>query len=121
MSPHAAGLERFCSKTKAYVGAEAVAREREQPPARRLVTLEVHPHAPPCWGTEPILDDDEVIGYVTSGGMGWRTGKALAVAWMEADRAAPGTEVTVQVLLERYTATVVADPIYDPDNRRQRG
>lgn len=121
VSPHAAGLERFCATGKPYIGSEAVARERTEPPVRRLATLIVDKSAPPCWGTEPILDGEDVIGYVTSGGMGWRTGQALAVAWMDSARTAPGTQLDVQVLLKRYAATVAADPVYDPQNRILRG
>ena len=110
----AAGLERFCSVRKDYVGRAAVDAERERPPKRRFVTLEVDAAAPPCWGTEPIFRDDEPIGYVTSGGMGWRTGKMLAVGWTDSDATRPGDRLLVQVLLRKYEAIVVPDPVYDP-------
>ena len=118
ITPHAAGLERFCSTRKDYIGRNAVDEERENPPPKRLVTLEVDATAPPCWGTEPILLDGRLIGYVTSGGMGWRTGKMLAVGWIESASASPGTDLEVQVLLQNYPAKVLSDPVYDPDNRK---
>lgn len=118
VTPHAAGLERFCSRRKPYIGRAAVDAERDRPPAKRFATLEVAADAPPCWGTEPVLKDGALIGYVTSGGMGWRCGKSLAVAWLDADHARTGTALEVQILMRTYPATVLADPVYDPENSR---
>ncbi|PJI86225.1 dimethylglycine dehydrogenase [Yoonia maricola] len=118
VTPHAAGMGRFCSTTKDYIGRAAVDAQRKEPPSKRFVTLEVDPAAPPCWGTEPVSRDGQMIGYVTSGGMGWRIGKMLAVAWIDGTGIAPGDALEVQVLRILYQATVAADPVYDPKNER---
>ncbi|OUS35538.1 hypothetical protein A9Q94_12380 [Rhodobacterales bacterium 56_14_T64] len=121
ITPHAAGLERFCSTKKDYIGRAVVDAERHTLPQKRFVTLEIDPTAPPCWGTEPVLKDGELIGYVTSGGMGWRSGKMLAVGWVEAGDIETGSALEVQILLEPYQACVLADPVYDPENERLLG
>ena len=121
ITPHAAGLDRFCSTKKDYIGRSAVDAERVQPPAKRLVTLEVDPDAPPCWGTEPVLHDGALVGYVTSGGMGWRSGKMLAVGWLDAAHCRAGHSLGVQILLKTYDARVVSDPVFDPANERLLG
>ena len=116
VTPHAAGLERFCSKTKDYIGRPVVEAERVTPPKKRFVTLAVDNTSPPCWGTEPVLKRGELIGYITSGGMGWRTGKMLAVGWINGDSVHNGDELGIQILMKYYKAVVVADPVYDPKN-----
>ena len=116
VTPHAAALERFCSTTKDYIGRAVVDEQRKVPPAKRFVTLAVEPAAPPCWGTEPVLKDGQPIGYVTSGGMGWRTGKMLAVAWVAADQLGTGDDLELQILQKNYKAMLVMDPVYDPKN-----
>lgn len=121
VTPHAAGLQRFCAKSKDYIGSSAVERERKQPPAKRYVTLTVDPAAPPCWGTEPVLLNGQLLGYVTSGGMGWRIDKPLAVAWIDTTGISVGDRLEVQVLNQTYPAEVVAEPVYDPDNTRLLG
>jgi len=121
VTPHAASLERFCSTKKDYIGSSIVDRDRETAPTKRFVTLEVDPCAPPCWGTEPVLKDGNLIGYVTSGGMGWRSGKMLAVGWIDSAGIENGDPLEVQVLLKTYSATVVADPVYDPSNEKLLG
>ena len=121
VTPHAAGLERFCSTKKGYIGRAVVDAERNTPPKNRFVTLEVDPAAPPCWGTEPILKERKLIGHVTSGGMGWRCGKMLAVGWIDGTGVVTGGMLEVQVLQDTYTATVVADPVYDSKNEKLLG
>ncbi|TPE51609.1 GcvT family protein [Amaricoccus solimangrovi] len=121
VTPSAAGLERFCSRGKDYIGRAAVDALRGVVPPKRYVTLEIAPEAPPCWGTEPVLRNGELIGYVTSGGMGWRSGKMLAVAWVGATDLSPGDAVQVSVLTETYAARVGADSVYDPANSRLLG
>lgn len=121
ITPSAAGLERFCARGKDYIGRTVVDIERQTPPRKRLVTLDIDPEAPPCWGTEPVLKDGRLMGYVTSGGMGWRSGKMLAVAWIDSVEATPGAKLEVQVLLQTYWATVVSDPVFDPNNERLLG
>ena len=120
-TPHAAGLQQFCSTKKEFIGRAIVDSERLNSPKNRFVTLEVDPLAPPCWGTEPIMKSRELIGYVTSGGMGWRCGKMLAVAWIDSTSVECGDMLQVQILTRVYDATVVADPVYDPDNSRLLG
>ena len=121
VTPHAAGLQRFCAKSKHYIGKRAIDRERQEPPTKRYVTLAVDPAAPPCWGTEPVLRNVKLLGYVTSGGMGWRIDQPLAVAWIDSTGVTIGDRLEVQVLNQTYPAQVVADPIYDPDNARLLG
>jgi len=121
ITPHAAGLERFCSTSKDYIGRGAVDAQRGAPPEKRLVTLEVDPAAPPCWGTGPVLRNGAPIGHVTSGGMGWRCGKTLAVGWIDGTGVAPGSALEVQILLRTYSAIAVSDPVHDPKNEKLSG
>lgn len=53
--------------------------------------------------------------------MGWRTGKMLAVAWIERRDITIGDELDIQILTRDYVATVVADPVYDPQNAKLLG
>ena len=83
-------------------------------------TLAVEVEDADCWGSEPVLRDGELIGYVTSGGYGWRIGKSLAVGWIDATAAEVGTRLKVQILERLYNAEVIADPAYDPANLKLR-
>jgi dimethylglycine dehydrogenase len=116
--PRAAGLERFCSSQKYYVGRPAVDAARSADPGNCLATVVVDTEDTDCWGSEPIYHNGGLIGYVTSGGYGWRAGRSLAIGWIPFDTAVPGTMLEVEILGVRRNASVVADPVYDPDNSR---
>ena len=69
-------------------------------------------------GSEAIWQGDEVVGRATSGGYGWRLGKSLALAMLRPELAALGTEVEIQILGDRYKATVIEESPFDPENAR---
>ena len=125
LTPMAAGLGRFCRPElpeKAHtIGREATLRERQVPPAKSLATLLFEsPNTAGCWGSEPILHNDTCVGYVTSGGYGWRTNTHIAVGWLSTDLCVAGTDLDLEIMGERCRATVAADPVYDPKNTALR-
>ena len=67
------GLDRFIRLEKnEFIGLTAL-RERQNSPAWRFVTLEVHGVSDAdARGSEPIFRNGELIGRATSGGYGWR-------------------------------------------------
>jgi dimethylglycine dehydrogenase len=91
---------------------------RSADPGNCLATVVVDTEDADCWGSEPIYHIGGLIGYVTSGGYGWRAGRSLAIGWMPFDTAVPGAMLEVEILGVRRNASVVADPVYDPDNSR---
>jgi len=58
------------------------------------------------------------MGSVSSGNIGATTGKSLAFAFVAPEVARPGARLQVSILGEMRPATVLADPVMDPHNRR---
>jgi dimethylglycine dehydrogenase len=117
------GLERFVRLDKDdFIGKDALLAWRERGFKWQFVTMEVHgvSHSD-ARGSEPIYGDGELVGRCTSGGYGWRVQKSLALGMVAPEFAAEGTELQVQILGELYTATVIAESPYDPDNAALRG
>jgi glycine cleavage system aminomethyltransferase T len=61
---------------------------------------------------------DELIGYVAAGGYGHVVEKTIALAYLPTAYLEPGTRVEIEMLGERISAEVVAQPLYDPENAR---
>ena len=120
ISPIEAGLERFVSMKKdAFIGREALERIKSKGVALKLVYLEVDALDADCMGGEPIHANDRVVGVTTSGGFGHRVQKSLAFAYVEPAFAKVGTQIEVEVLEDRRSATVLeSEPAYDPANER---
>ena len=62
----------------------------------------------------------ERVGLVGSAGYGHTLRQSIALAYVRADLAVPGTALAVGVLGERRSATVARAPLYDPENLRLR-
>ncbi|MEM6987096.1 MAG: aminomethyltransferase family protein, partial [Pseudomonadota bacterium] len=75
---------------------------------------------------EPMWRDGAIVGHVTSGDWGWRTGSMVGIAalslangvslqWLEAG------DFSVQIAGEFYPCDVQFKPFYDPRGERMRG
>ena len=73
-------------------------------------------------GTEEIdADLERVVGEITSGAMGYRTNKFVALSVIRTDCGEPGTALEVEVFGERRAAVVTGDEaLWDPQNERLR-
>ena len=97
-------------------------REHQQGAAARtqLVLLTVDAADADALGNEPVYDGERLIGVTTGGAYGHAVGQSIAFAYVEPACAAPGSEVGIDILGERRKATVLAEPPYDPQNKRLR-
>lgn len=114
--PFETGLGRFVDMAKpGFVGQAALARRGRPGGAvgRRLSLLRIDCADRPAHGGDSVLCRGRVVGSVTSGAWGHRTGLNLALAFVEADcTEALGIELLGQV----FPASLLDRPPYDPDN-----
>ncbi|MFI7318439.1 glycine cleavage system aminomethyltransferase GcvT [Streptomyces venezuelae] len=120
LTPFDAGLGRVVkfektSQADSFVGraALAAAAERaETAPPRKLVGLIAEGRRVPRAGFS-VVADGKVIGEVTSGAPSPTLGKPIAMAYVDAEHAAPGTEgVGVDIRGTHEPYEVVALPFY---------
>ena len=115
-----AGLDVFIDWDKDFVGKPAAAEERDRGPEQRLVTMTVDTSNIDVSNDEAILQGDECVGYVTSGGFAHHTGKSVALGYVPAAMTAAGTAFDLALPGQRYAATVIDRPLYDPDGKKMR-
>jgi len=116
-TPIEAGLDRFVNFDKGdFIGRDALLRQREQGATRGLACLVIDVQDRDAHGYEPVLAGKEIIGYVAAGGFGPVVEKSIALAYLPTDFLEPGTKLSIELLGRKYEATVVEQPLYDPDN-----
>ena len=113
------GMDAFINWNKDFVGKQATLAIKEAGPTRRLVTLIVD-SAIDVTLDEAVLKDGQAVGYITSGGYAHHVGKSMAMAYIAADHAQPGTELDVEILGEFYKVQIQGAPVYDPDGAKMR-
>ena len=121
-SPLMAGLDRFIrlDKTIDFPGKEALQKEKQIGCQLLFVQLQLdYTQYDALYGCT-IMSDDIAIGYTTSGDFGYRLNQSIALGYVNADMASPGTKVNIRVLGSIVSATIVAEPLYDPNNEKLR-
>ena len=93
-----------------FPGAARIQRELAEGPARLRIGLKPDGRAPAREGAEIRNADGAAIGKVTSGGFGPSVEGPIAMGYVEAKYAEPGTPVVLIVREKELPATVVALP-----------
>jgi dimethylglycine dehydrogenase len=120
--PQESGLDGLIRLDKDFLNKGAYEALADNAPREILSIFEVEANAADASGGEPIfLPDGTPIGQVTSGGYGYHVGMSLALGYVAADHAAPGTEVDIAVLGQPTRARILEAPPFDPDGVRLRG
>ena len=120
-TPVESGLARFIDYDKVdFVGRGAALKDRDTPPGRRLVLLEVDATDADAGFYEPIWRGDERVGFATSSAYGHTCGRSLAMGYVASHAAGPGTALAVTVLGDRRDCRVLATPPVDPAGTRMR-
>ena len=116
------GLGRWIDLSKdGFVGRDAVIAERRiGAPDHCLATLQIDASDADASLYEPIWKDDRRVGFVTSGAYGHCVDMSLAMAMLDRECAAVGTELSCHVVGERRAARVIAPSPHDPSGERLR-
>jgi aminomethyltransferase len=94
-----------------FIGRDALVRQREEGIPRRLVGFEVRERGIARDGHR-VVAGGEVVGRVTSGTWSPTFAKALGMAYVPPDLAAPGAGLTLEVRGRGLAAEVVPLPFY---------
>ena len=120
--PYEAGLGRFVDLAKGeFIGRTAAAAEKEQGGQRKLITLSVDAGDADAIGDEPIYHEDQVVGWVTSGGYGHSVGQSIALGYVNVANATATSGYAVEIIGERRAAVRLASAPFDPSGARMRG
>lgn len=118
--PYSSGLGFAVRSDKEFLGRSAL--PGVDGGGQRLCCLVLSDPHSVALGNEPVsLASGEIVGRVSSGGLGYSLGVSIAYAWLPIAAAQAGTIVSVEVFGEAVPAEVRADPLYDPTGTNLRG
>jgi dimethylglycine dehydrogenase len=122
-TPGQTGMDRWIAWDKGdFVGRDAAIAERDGAgSAQVLVTLDIDAEDADASGYEPVWHKGKRVGFVTSGGYGHTVAKSLAMAMVDRDCAAEGTDLSVHIVGVERAARVIAPSPYDPAGKAMRG
>ena len=111
-SPIEAGLSWITKFTKDFVNAEALAKEKEHKPERRLIAFELNERGVPRQGYDIVNESRKVIGNVTSGTMSPCLQKGIGMGYVPRELSKTGSKIYIQVRKKAIPATIVKLPFF---------
>lgn len=121
ITPLEAGLGFFVKLDKGdFVGREALARQKEEGPPRRIVGIEMIDRGIPRTGYAVYDAGGQPIGEVTTGTQSPTLKKNIGLVLIDRAYAAIGTEVWVEVRGKRLKAEVVPTPFYKRKQKEEQ-
>ncbi len=119
------GFAVALNKRGGFIGRDALLRQRERVPRKRLVQFKLQDALPLLHHDEPIVMDGARIGLLTSGGYGHTLGSALGMGWVRhPDGVTPEmlrqARFAIEIAGDRYPADAGLRPFFDPTGARMR-
>ena len=114
------GLDRFVAENKGHFhGRNGLAEWKSRGFLYGFATLEVHGVTDAdALGNNPIYLDGRVIGRATSGGYGHRIQKSLVLAMINPSNIKIGLKVKIDILGNKFDASIIEESPYDPENEK---
>jgi glycine cleavage system T protein len=119
------GFAVALDKRAAFIGREALLRQRRAPLTRRLLVFTLNDPEPLLLGNEPVWRDGTLVGRTTSGAYGHTLRRSVALGYVEHPVGVDAPYVgagrwELEVADERMRATAYLRPPYDPTGARPR-
>ena len=119
ITPIMAGFGFFVKLDKEdFIGKDVCAQQKAEGAPKKLVGLELHDKAIPRHGYEVCNENDEPVGYVTTGYRGISVDKSIAVALVDAVYGKLGTPLKVHIRKKYFDATVVKKKFHDKSYKK---
>lgn len=119
ITPIMAGLGTFVKLDKTeFIGKEALAKQKAEGPAKKLVGIELADKAIPRHGYPVLNMAGETIGEVTTGYHTLSTDKSVCMALVDADYAKLDTDVQIQIRKKVFPGKVVKKQFYNKNYKK---
>lgn len=119
ITPIMAGLGIFVKLDKQeFIGKEALAKQKGEGPAKKIVGIELADKAIPRHGYPVLNMQGEIIGEVTTGYHTLSTDKSVCMALIDAQYAKLDTEVQIQIRKKVFPGKTVKKQFYNKSYKK---
>ncbi len=111
-SPIEAGLGWITKFSKDFINAEALKKQKEEGPKRKLIAFELDERGIPRHGYDIVDAEGKAIGYVTSGTMSPSLDKGIGMGYIPTEMAKTTDKIYIQIRKKAVPASLVKLPFY---------
>jgi len=119
ISPVMAGLGMFCKLDKEeFIGRDALAKQKAEGVARKLVGIEIHDRAIPRAGYPVETPDGVEVGVVTTGYHSISLDRSICFALVDSASSALGTPLQIRIRKKTFPGEVVKKRFYQTNYKK---
>lgn len=119
ISPVVAGFSMFCKLDKPeFIGKEAIAKQKAEGTAKKLVGIEIADRAVPRAGYPVLREDGSQAGVVTTGYHSISLDKSICFALVDRSDGALGNTLYIQIHRKVFPGTVVKKRFYQTNYKK---
>jgi len=111
-SPIEAGLGWITKFNKDFINAEALQKQKEEGPKRKLIAFELDERGIPRQGYDIVDANGKVIGNVTSGTMSPSLDKGIGMGYIPTEMVKANEKIFIQIRKKAVPASLVKLPFY---------
>ena len=111
------GLDTFINWDKEFIG-KGNAQKDDSP--NKITPLIVETNDIDVTNNEAVMNGDQSIGYVTSGGFAHFVNKSVAFTFIDQTKIKAENKIQVEINGDLFNCSVIKEPLYDPSGRKMR-
>ena len=111
------GLDMFINWNKEFIGKESAQKESS---SSKLTPLIVETNDIDVTNNEAVMNGDQSIGYVTSGGFAHFVNKSVAFTFIDQNKIKSENKIQVEINGNLFNCSVIKEPLYDPSGQKMR-
>ena len=111
------GLDMFINWDKDFIGKEKAQTENS---SCKLTPLIVETNDIDVTNNEAVMNGDQSIGYVTSGGFAHFVNKSVAFTFIDKEKIKSENKIQVEINGDLFNCSIIKEPLYDPSGQKMR-
>ena len=111
------GLDIFINWDKDFIGKEKAKSENS---SSKLTPLIVETNDIDVTNNEAVMNGDQSIGYVTSGGFAHFVNKSVAFTFIDQNKIKSENKIQIEINGDLFNCSVIKEPLYDPSGQKMR-
>ena len=111
------GLDMFINWDKDFIGKEKAKSENS---SNKLTPLIVETNDIDVTSNEAVMNGDQSIGYVTSGGFAHFVNKSVAFTFIDQNKIKSENKIQIEINGDLFNCSVIKEPLYDPNGQKMR-
>ncbi len=111
------GLDMFINWDKDFIGKGKAKSENS---SNKLTPLIVETNDIDVTNNEAVMNGDQSIGYVTSGGFAHFVNKSVAFTFIDQNKIKSENKIQVEINGDLFNCSIIKEPLYDPSGQKMR-